>query len=86
MPVTRTQRARQEIREQVIKVIEEKFLIEPWEHCLIGPTTDQLNTLNSLVDNGYLQLTELDEYADDYEEEGVITFKITRKLKDTLKA
>jgi len=84
MPLTRTQRARQEIREQVIKVIEEEFLIETWEHCLIDPTTDQLNTLNSLVEKGYLHLTKLDDDEDDYEEEGVITFTITQELRAIL--
>ena len=85
MPLTRTQRARQEIRNQVLKVIESVVLNEE-EHCLIGPTTDQQNTLNSLVEKGYLHLTELDDDADDYEEEGVITFKITPKLLAILAA
>ena len=84
MPLTRTQRARQEIRYQVLKVIESVVLHEQ-EHCLIGPTTDQLNTLNSLVEKGYLHLTELDDDEDDYEEEDVITFKITEKLAEILK-
>ena len=85
MPLTRTQRARQEIRNQVLKVIEGVVFHEE-EHCLIDPTTDQLNTLNSLVEKGYLHLTELNDDEDDYEEEGVITFKITQELQDILKA
>lgn len=85
MPLTRTQRARQEIREKVLKVIESVVLNEE-EHCLIDPTTNQLKTLNSLVEKGYLHLTELDDDADDYEEEGVITFQITEKLVAILAA
>jgi hypothetical protein len=79
MPLTRTQTAKKEIRDQVLKVIESVVFNED-EHCIIDPTTEQQNTLNSLVEKGYLHLTELDDDADDYEEEGVITFKITLKL------
>ena len=84
MPLTRTQRARQEIREKLFKVIEAELIkaggMKLSVHCLLRPNNIQKKALNYLIKEGYLQLHE----EDDEDEDEAISFITTPKLKAKL--
>ena len=86
MPLTRTQRARQEIREKLFKVIEAKLIkagdMKLPVQCLLRPNNVQKKALNYLIKEGYLQLHE----EDDEDEDEAISFITTPKLEAKLPA